>query len=113
MKKGLYLLIFLTLSIRSFSQVTVTVDTPPNLVNNVLIGSGVLVSAITSQGNANQFASFTAAPGTPVDFDYGIVLSTFGMNAPDCLQQGGSGYFGAGSPGDGDLTATNGGTPTY
>jgi hypothetical protein len=113
MKKGLYLSILLTLSLKIYSQVTVTVDTPPNLVNNVLIGSGVLVSAISSQGAANQFASFTAAPGTPIDFDYGIVMSTFGMNSPTCLQQGGGGYFGAGTTGDPDLTATNGGTTTY
>ena len=50
------------------SQITVTTDTPPNLVQNVLIGNGVQVSNITFQGNANQFGSFVGDPGTPVDF---------------------------------------------
>lgn len=110
MKKGI--LFFAFISSYLYSQVTVTLDTPNNLVQNVLIGNGVVVSGITSQGAANQFAIFNATAGTPIDFDYGIVLSTFGMNSPDCLQQGGAGYAGAGTPGDADLTATNGGTNT-
>lgn len=107
MKKSLIALAILGANI-VHSQVTITVDTPPNLVQNVLLGGGITVSGITSQGNPDQFASFTAAPGTPIDFDQGIVLSTFGMTSPDVLQQTGPGYFGAGTPGDPDLSATAG-----
>ena len=112
MKKLLALLAILAANIMVYSQITVTNDSPTNLVQNVLLGGGIVASSITSQGNPDQFSSFTALPGTPIDFSSGLVISTFGMNAPDCLQQGGSGYFGAGTPGDADLTATAG-LPTY
>lgn len=111
MKKGLLLLAFISANIL-YSQITVTNDTPPNLVQNVLLGPGVSASAFTSQGNPDQFSSFTALPGTPIDFLSGVVISTFGQATPDCMQQGGSGYFGAGTGGDADLTATAG-LPTY
>jgi hypothetical protein len=111
MKKGLLLLAFISANI-IYSQVTITLDTPPNLVQNVLIGNGVLVSSITSQGDPDQFGSFTGAPGTPMDFNYGIVLTTFGISSPTCMQQGIGGYFGAGTPGDADLSATAGGGST-
>lgn len=111
MKKGLSLLAFISANIL-YSQITVTNDTPTNLVQNVLLGSGVSASSFTSQGNPDQFSSFTALPGTPIDFLNGVVISTFGQGAPDCLQQGGSGYFGAGTGGDADLSATAG-LPTY
>jgi len=111
MKKGLFLLAFISANILH-SQITVTNDTPPNLVQNVLLGPGVSASAFTSQGNPDQFSSFTALPGTPLDFLSGVVISTFGQTAPDCMQQGGTGYFGAGGGGDADLTATAG-LPTY
>src|SRR5687767_9868488 len=96
MKKGLFLLAFISANIL-YSQITITNDTPTNLVQNVLLGSGVSASSFTSQGNPDQFSSFTALPGTPIDFLNGVVISTFGQGAPDCLQQGGSGYFGAGT----------------
>jgi gliding motility-associated-like protein len=108
MKKGLLLLAFISANI-IYSQVNITVDTPPNLLQNVLIGSGVTVSNISSQGAANQFGSFTALPGTPLDFNYGIILTTFGITSPTVMDQTLGGYFGAGTPGDADLSATAGG----
>lgn len=95
-----------------YSQITVTNDTPTNLIQNVLLGGGVSASNFSSQGNPDQFSSFTALPGTPIDFTNGIIMSSFGMAAPNCMEQGGSGYFGAGTAGDADLTATAG-LPTY
>lgn len=112
-----YVLIFLShlfafSSYRIHAQIQVTPINAQNAVQNVLIGNGVNAFNISSQGSANQLARFTAQPGTPVDFSNGIILSTFGMTAPNCLHQNGPGYFGAGTPGDPDLTVTNGGTQT-
>lgn len=108
--KVFVLLILFCTAIRA--QVTITNDTPVNLVNLDLLGGGLTASGIISQGDASQFARFTAAPGTPIGFSSGIILSTFSMTSPDIIQTTGPGYFSAGTAGDTLLSSIIGGDPT-
>jgi gliding motility-associated-like protein len=94
------------------AQLTVQQETPVNLVNNVLVGNGVNVSNITSQGNASQFGRFTAS-GTNLGIPVGAVLATCNINPPLGLSNTNWGnQTGANSPGNPLLSALVGGAAT-
>lgn len=80
MKSPLLLLIGLLISFTASSQLTVTSTmTPQQYVENVLVGTGVQVSNVKFNGNANysgnQIGKFDYT-GNQIDFTGGVVLST-------------------------------------
>lgn len=99
------------ISLQGFSQLVVSQDTPENLVNNVLLGSGVTVSNITSQGGPVQFGSFTAN-GTNLGLSSGVVMCTGNISV--AVGPNTSGAFSVTSgvtlPGDADLSIASGAT---
>lgn len=91
----------------------VTQETPQNLVNNVLLGSGVTVSNITFQGAAVQFGSFNGA-GTNLGLQNGVLLATGEISVAVGPNNSGSLTVGTGVdlPGDQDLATAAGVTIT-
>ncbi|MBI3134788.1 MAG: choice-of-anchor L domain-containing protein [Bacteroidetes bacterium] len=90
--------------------------TPAQLVENVLVGSGVAVSNVTYTGNAEAIGSFTGT-GTNLGLTSGIVMTTgtvlnsgglFGGNGPHGPNDSGSAGTDNGEPGYGPLTALAG-----
>ena len=75
---SLTIIILLSFSIpNSYCQLIInTAMTPVQLVQNVLLGSGVTVSNITYQGGTNTRASFTNGSTTNIGLNNGIILST-------------------------------------
>lgn len=69
------------------AQLLVNQDTPANMINNVLVGTGVNVSNIVSQGQTNQFGTFNGT-NSNLGLNYGIVLSTAALNPPNGLAYG-------------------------
>lgn len=84
------------------AQLTVTPITPQDAVNNVLVGSGISVSNITSQGSPSQFGQFNGI-NSNLGLNGGIVLSTADLSlGPNVLANGP--ILGAGTPGYAPLT---------
>lgn len=82
LKSKILLIVLSTLGFAgvSFAQITVTMDTPQNLVQNVLVGQGVTVTNVTSVGNAEQFGSFSNGNTTNLGISSGIVMTTGDVN---------------------------------
>ncbi|GCD77613.1 hypothetical protein JCM31826_10950 [Thermaurantimonas aggregans] len=85
MKKllGLFLAVSGVLSHSTFAQLTVSQAAPlyspvPNLIQNVLIGTGVQVSNIISVGNSG--IGFFNGVNSNIGLDSGVVMSTGGIN---------------------------------
>ena len=85
MKKNLYFItLFTFLSFTSYSQLTITnTQTPAQLVQNVLLGSGITVSNIKFNGSAanasvlrDQVGHFTNGATTNIGIDTGSLLAT-------------------------------------
>ena len=97
----------------SYCQLAIsTAMTPAQLVQNVLLGSGVTVSNITYQGGANARASFTNGSTTNLGLNNGIILST-GIVTQIANPQS---YFmstNLGLAGDPNLNTIAGATQTY
>jgi len=93
------------------AQLTTAFDTPVNLVTNVLVGNGVNVSNISSQGAPIQFGTFNGA-NSNIGINSGVVIATCNINPPNGLS---AGQFpvGAGTPGDPSLGALIGGAATF
>ena len=86
MKKVLFLLYSLSLSIPIFSQISIDTDTPndnvTHLVNNVLLSSGVEASNFSYQGHPKQIG-YIDCSNSNIGLDGGIVLSTGDISALD------------------------------
>lgn len=62
-----------------YSQLIVTTQTPQNLVNNVLLGTGVTASNVTFVGNTNQIAYFDGT-NSNIGLTEGIILAAEDVN---------------------------------
>ena len=96
-----------------YSQLAIsTAMTPTQLVQNVLLGSGVTVSNITYQGGGNSRAKFSNGSATNLGLNSGIILST-GIVTQIANPQS---YFmstNLGLAGDPNLNSISGATQTY
>ena len=98
----LFCLFFVT-GLRSQLTTTQTL-TPQQLVQNVLLGSGVTASNITFTGNSNQIAKFLATTSTSLGIPSGVYISTGhasttspnGPQGPNNLTSTGTDWLGAG-----------------
>lgn len=105
-------LLFLFSSIVSFSQLTVsTAMTPQQLVQNVLVGSGVTVTNVTYTGSASSIGYFQGGNTTNLGLDEGIIMSTGVVNGSPAIGSPGAGFASTdnGLGGDADLGAIVGG----
>ena len=101
----------------AFSQLTTsTAMTPTQLVEDVLVGSGVAVSNVSYTGHAEAIGSFNGS-STNLGLGSGIVLTTgtvlnagglFGGNGPHGPNDSGSAGTDNGQPGYGPLTSVAG-----
>ena len=77
---GIFILFFSLLlfnNYKSFCQLSInTAPTPAQLVQNVLIGGGVMVSNISYSGGAGSRAQFTNGSTTNLGLNNGIILCT-------------------------------------
>jgi gliding motility-associated-like protein len=91
---------FFSMSLTAQISVTTT-NTPADLVNNILLGNGVLASNISFIGEPSQKGYFNAMTGCNIGFTEGILLSS--GNVSDCVppNQPDNGTFN--NPGDPDL----------
>ncbi|MDF2449838.1 MAG: hypothetical protein K0R26_2342 [Bacteroidota bacterium] len=107
-------------AVTTFGQLTTTQTlTPQQLVQTVLLGSGVTASNITYTGVSQQIAQFSATPSTNLGIPSGVFISTGhastananGPQGPNNSSGGGTGtsWSGAGDP---LLTSISGNT-TY
>ena len=62
------------------AQIDVIMDTPQNLIENVLVGQGVTVSNVTSVGNPEQFGRFANGETTNLGINSGVVMTTGDVN---------------------------------
>ncbi|MBL7899367.1 MAG: choice-of-anchor L domain-containing protein [Crocinitomicaceae bacterium] len=101
----------------AFSQLTTSTSmTPTQLVEDVLVGSGVAVSNVSYTGHAEAIGSFNGS-STNLGLSSGIVLTTgtvlnsgglFGGNGPHGPNDSGSAGTDNGQPGYGSLTSLAG-----
>lgn len=116
MQKRLLLLFgcFLFVNQITFGQLVSTNSlTPVQLVQQVLLGSGVVATNITFTGNQNQIAEFTSTSGTNLGLLHGILISTGnaqsssadGPQGPNSATGTSTGFSG---PGDAYLTTLSG-----
>ena len=98
----------------SFGQLNVSMGySPQQLVQNVLLGSGVSVSNVFYSGNSNSIGYFTGGGSTNLGLGSGVVMSTGNVNGNPSLGSGVSGFASddIGASGDNDLekllTTTN------
>lgn len=89
---------FLIIGFGLKAQLTTQYDTPANLINNVLVGNGLNVSNITSQGLPLQFGRFNGA-NSNLGISSGVVIATCDINPPNGLSAGNF-LTGANTPGD-------------
>ncbi len=102
--------IILSGSFQVQAQLTTQYETPANLINNVLVGNGLNVSNITSQGAAIQFGTFNGA-NSNLGMNSGAVIATCDI-APSLGLANGGFPAGAGTPGDPALSQLAGGFTT-
>lgn len=84
--------------------------TPTDLVQNVLLGNGVIATNITFTGSLNAIGSFDGTAAN-LGIDSGLVMTTgeiVGVNGPVGPNNSGSAGTDNGEPGDPDLTAIAG-----
>ncbi len=86
----------LILPLRNFSQITTSnTMTPTQMVQNVLLGSGITVSNVSYTGYVNGISTFNATASTNLGFSSGVYLTTGSFLATDPLGFGGmDGPFG-------------------
>lgn len=100
--KSIISVILILFSSISYSQLVVsTAMTPQQMVQNVLLGSGVTATNITYTGAANTIGTFTGGNGTNLGVSSGIIMSSGYVNA-----QGG---YPIGSPNTNFLSDMTGG----
>ncbi len=100
----LSILKLITLQLCYAQLVTNNTLTPTQLVEQVLVGSGVKISNVTFTGNPNQRARFFATPNVNLGLTEGILLSTgeartsvpMGPQGPNTPQLVSTAYNGAG-----------------
>lgn len=94
-KFGLLIYVWtLTLSVPVYAQLTVnTAQTPTQLVQNVLVGSGVTVTNVTFAGAAGSIGHFTTG-GSPTNLGLssGIIMSTGLVNGSPAIGSPVSGF---------------------
>ena len=94
--KYLVLLVSILFFSKGYGQlITNSLQSPPSLVQNVLLGPGVIVSNVMYNGSNTAIGSFTAA-GTNLGINQGIVMTTgtvannpSGPQGPNNLQSAG------------------------
>ncbi len=111
---GILLLVF---PLFTFGQlITSTAQTPAQLVQNVLLGSGVTVSNISFNGSSVQIGSFDGT-GTNLGLANGVIITTGTVNNTPDGPHGPNDQAGAGvdlgTPGYPPLTNQIGGAPTF
>jgi len=82
-KKSIFIVCFFSISLLGHSQVSVSYNTATNLVNNVLLGSGVTASNITSGTSNNRQLGFFESTGTSLGISSGLVLATDDVKSLD------------------------------
>ena len=86
--KNCFLIVFLLFSFISFSQITVDLsppfDDPIHLIDNVLLGGGVIASNHNYQGDSIQIGYFDAT-NTSLGINTGIVMATGEVSVLDPL----------------------------
>jgi gliding motility-associated-like protein len=92
--KTFYLtLLFFFSAIASYSQLNVsTAMTPQQLVQNVLVGSGVTITNVTFTGAAASIGYFQNGNTTNLGLDQGIVISTGLVNGTPAIGSPGAGF---------------------
>lgn len=106
MKKQLIAISAAIFGLCSTTQAQITIDntlTPEEIVNDILLGGGVVASNITFTGGLNQIGTFEdSTPGADpgLGLDYGVAMNTSAVSA---LAVGGAGGAGGGVSGDADL----------
>jgi gliding motility-associated-like protein len=93
-KKIFLFLIWVFISTGIYAQLTVsTAMTPQQLVQNVLVGTGVTVSNITYTGATNSIGSFTTgATPTNLGFSSGIIMSSGLVNGTPAIGSAASNF---------------------
>ncbi len=89
MKNIIYALIVCFGFCKINAQVVTAASTPTNLVQNVLLGTGVTASNITYTGYANAISSFTASASTNLGISSGVYLTSGSYLQNDPLGFGG------------------------
>ncbi len=83
MKRILLLVLLSLFWFTGYSQLNITnALTPTQLVQNVLLGTGVTVSNVTYNGSANSRGSFTCAGACNLGVGNGVFLTTGNTNSP-------------------------------
>jgi gliding motility-associated-like protein len=72
----LILTISFTFSISAFAQIDITIAPAQNLVEDVLVGSGVEILNVTSTGEASQIGVFTAGNSVNLGIENGVIMTT-------------------------------------
>ena len=93
-----FLLLLIGFGFSLNAQLTTQYDTPANLINNVLVGNGLNVSNISSQGIPEQFGIFNGT-NSNLGISSGVVIATCDINPPNGLDANGI-LVGANTPGD-------------
>lgn len=102
--------LLITQSVRS--QITVDSSmTPYDLVTNVLLGGGVQVSNVTFTGSSVMRGTFNG--NSNIGMTSGVILASGFISTAIGPNNNPSAYINVGAPGDNDLTALIGGSPTY
>jgi hypothetical protein len=70
------LIISFTFSISAFAQIDITIAPAQNLVEDVLVGSGVEILNVTSTGEASQIGVFTAGNSVNLGIENGVIMTT-------------------------------------
>ncbi|HRS53936.1 MAG TPA: choice-of-anchor L domain-containing protein, partial [Bacteroidales bacterium] len=91
--KKLYIIIFILLVFINkalFSQLVVyNTQTPAQLVQNILVGSGVSISNVTYSGSVNSIGAFYTGPSsTNLGLSTGIILSTGDVSGSSAVPPG-------------------------
>lgn len=85
--------------------------TPEQMVQEILIGGGVITSNIEYTGNNVSRGKFWGGPGN-IGIEEGIILTSGNVNKAPGPNNAGNAGFDAGEPGDSDLNAISG-TSTF
>ena len=109
-RKFSFLGLFFCFGSFAFGQLTTQYDTPANLINNVLVGNGLNVSNISSQGAPLQFGRFNGV-NSNLGIGSGVVIATCDINPPNGLSAGNF-LNSANTPGDPLLTQLANGSVT-
>ncbi len=116
MKKIITTIILASFTLLSKAQLVTTLTlTPQQLVQNVLLGTGVTATNITFTGDLNAIAKFNATASTNIGILAGVYLSTgnastaspFGPQGPNSSPSNGTNLN---KPGDTQLNAVSGNT---